>query len=174
MRVLITQEQIRERVETLATEVRQEYANKPLTVVGVLTGSLILLADLIRRVDVPLRIGLVSASSYRGETTTPGELTIDTSLLSDLRGRHVLLIDDILDSGRTLRRLVDFFQDQEVASLKTLVLLRKLGRQVEPLEPDLTGFEIPDLFVVGYGLDYNDEFRYLPYIAELEPGDAQG
>ena len=168
MQVLIPPEQIAARVDDLAAEVVREYAGKPLTVVGVLTGALVFLSDLIRRVDLPLRIGLVRASSYRGAVTEPGELHIHTDLLPDLRGRHVLLLDDILDSGRTLRRLVEYLRGTGPESLKVAVLLRKQGRQVEPVEPDFVGFPIPDVFVVGYGLDYNDEHRHLPFIGRLD------
>jgi hypoxanthine phosphoribosyltransferase len=139
-----------------------------LTIVGVLTGSLMFLADLVRHLDLQLRIGLIQASSYRGATTTPGELTVGPELLPEVRGRHVLLLDDILDTGHTLKRLVAHLAGLEVASLRTAVLLRKQGRQQVPFEPDYTGFEIPDAFVVGYGLDYNDEYRHLPHVAILE------
>jgi hypoxanthine phosphoribosyltransferase len=125
------------------------------------------LADLVRHLDMPLRIGLIQASSYRGTATDPGELRIDPQLLPDVRGRHVLLLDDILDTGQTLSRLVRHFDGLGCASLRVGVLLRKRGRQRVPFEPDYCGFDIPDAFVVGYGLDYNDEYRHLPHIAVL-------
>jgi hypoxanthine phosphoribosyltransferase len=166
MKILITAEQIQKRVGQLAAEVSRDYADRPLTIVGVLTGSLIFLADLIRRLDLHLKIGLIQASSYRGATTDPGELHVGPELLPDVKGRHVLVLDDILDTGNTLVHLKRHFDSLDVASLRIGVLLRKRGRQVVPLEPDYVGFEIPDAFVVGYGLDYNDEFRHLPHIAE--------
>src|SRR5207244_10325250 len=135
---------------------------KPVTIVGVLTGCLMFLADLVRHLDLPLRIGLIQASSYRGEVTTPGQLKIAPELIPDLRGRNVLLLDDILDTGQTLGYLVKHLQTVGVASLRVAVLLRKQGRQTMPLEPEYCGFQIPDAFVVGYGLDYNDEYRHLP------------
>jgi len=141
--------------------------------VGVLTGSLIFLADLIRHLDLPLRIGLIQASSYRGTATTPGQLHIQPELAPDVRGRHVLLLDDILDTGQTLGYLVDHLHSLEPLSLKVVVLLRKLGRQQVRVAPDYCGFDIPDKFVVGYGLDFNDEFRHLPYVAVL-PNQDQG
>src|SRR5437763_16265948 len=125
------------------------------------------LADLVRHLDLSLRIGLIQASSYRGLTTMPGELRIHPDFLPDVRGRHVLLLDDILDTGQTLSRLVDQLKGMAPASIQVGVLARKRGRQVVPLEPDYCGFDIPDAFVVGYGLDYNDEYRHLPYIAVL-------
>lgn len=168
MRVLIPADQIQGRVVELAQQIARDYHDRPVTIVGVLTGSLIFLADLVRHLDLHLRIGLIQASSYRGETTTAGELTIAPELLPEVRGRHVLLLDDILDTGRTLSRLVEHLKGLGVASVRTGVLLRKQGRQEVPLEPDYTGFEIPDAFVVGYGLDYNDEYRHLPYLAILK------
>ncbi|MCI0684544.1 MAG: hypoxanthine phosphoribosyltransferase [Gemmataceae bacterium] len=168
MKILIPADQIQQRVAELARQIARDYHDRPLTIVGVLTGSLIFLADLVRHLDLHLRIGLIQASSYRGETTTPGELTISPELLPELRGRHVLLLDDILDTGQTLVRLVERLQTLEIASLRTGVLLRKIGRQQVAFEPDYTGFDIPDAFVVGYGLDYNDEYRHLPYLAVLK------
>lgn len=165
MRVLITTEQIQERVADMARQIAPEYRDRPLTIVGVLTGSVMFLADLVRRLDMPLRIGLIQASSYRG--TTSGELRVGTDLLADVRDRHVLLLDDILDTGQTLAHLVAHLLDQGALSVKVAVLLRKVGRQIHPVNVDFVGFEIPDEFVVGYGLDYNDEHRQLPHIAVL-------
>lgn len=167
MRVLITAEQIQTRLSELAREIGPEYRGRPLTIVGVLTGSLMFVADLVRRLDLPLRIGLIQASSYRGATTTAGQLRIGVELLADVRGRHVLLLDDVLDSGQTLSYLVKHLHEQGALSVKVAVLLRKLGRQVHPVHADYVGFEIPDEFVVGYGLDYNDEYRQLPHVAVL-------
>ena len=168
MDILIPAEQIRERVAALARQVADDYRERrPVTIVGVLTGSVMFLADLVRHLDMPLRIGLIQASSYRGPATDPGELRVDPSLLPDVRGRHVLLLDDILDTGQTLSRLVRQVGELDCASLRVAVLLRKRGRQQVPFEPDYCGFDIPDAFVVGYGLDYNDEYRHLPYIAVL-------
>jgi len=165
MDVLIPEARIQARVAELAREVQAAYpGHPPVTIVGVLTGCLLFLADLVRRVDLPLRIALLQASSYRGDATSPGELRLRLDLLPELRGRHVLLVDDILDTGRTLSRLVRELTDRGPASLKVAVLLRKQGRQEVPFEPDFCGFEIPDQFVVGYGLDHNDEYRHLPYI----------
>lgn len=167
MNVLISAEQIRERVDALGAEIGVDYAGRNLTVVGVLTGSLVFLADLIRRLNHPLRVALIEASSYRGATTTAGELAINDGLLTDIRGRDVLLLDDILDTGNTASRIVAHLKAKGAVSVKTCVLLRKIGRQEVAFEPDYVGFEIPDKFVVGYGLDFNDEYRHLPFIAVL-------
>ena len=171
MKPLLSAEEIQTAVARLADEISEEYAGRPLTILGVLTGSLMLLADLIRRIDLPLRVGLVQAHSYRGKATTPGELEINDSLIPDLTGRHVLLIDDIYDTGRTLEALIERLSHEKIADLKSAVLLWKEGRSVVSLTPDYHCFKIPDAFVVGYGLDFNDEFRNLPYIAVLEVGD---
>ncbi|MBM4069168.1 MAG: hypoxanthine phosphoribosyltransferase [Planctomycetes bacterium] len=168
MKVLISSEEIQQRVAELAARIVGDYAEEPITIVGVLTGSLMFLADLVRRLESPVRIGLIQASSYRGTATEPGQLEIGPELLPDLRGRHVLLLDDILDTGQTLSYLVEHVKRLEPASLKVAVLLRKMGRQITPLQPDYCGFEIPDRFVVGYGLDFNDQYRNLPFVGVLD------
>jgi hypoxanthine phosphoribosyltransferase len=168
MRVLISAEQIRDRIDELAAQINRDYAGEPVTLVGILSGSLMFLADLVRKLSMPTRIGFLRASSYRGETTTPGKLEILAGLTPDVRGRNVLLIDDILDSGHTLTQVVSHMKEHEPKSLRVAVLLRKRARQVVPFEPDYCGFEIPDLFVIGYGLDFNDDYRQLPYLAVLE------
>jgi hypoxanthine phosphoribosyltransferase len=166
MEILIPAERIQTRVAELARQIALDYHNRPITIVGVLTGSLFFLADLVRHLDLPLRIGLIQASSYRG-TTTAGALHIQPELVPDVRGRHVLLIDDILDTGQTVAYLSSHLQTLGAASLRVAVLLRKHGRQKFVFEPDYCGFDIPNAFVIGYGLDYNDEYRNLPYIATL-------
>jgi hypoxanthine phosphoribosyltransferase len=165
--ILITEEQIRRRVAELGRQIEADYQGKPLTIVGVLTGSLILLADLIRQIQLPLRVDLLQASSYRGASTTAGDLVVNDAFLPDVRGRDVLLLDDILDTGHTLATLVDRVAALGALSVRTAVLLRKVGRQQVPIEPDYCGFTIPDAFVVGYGLDFNDDYRHLPYVAVL-------
>lgn len=172
MEILIPAEQIQQRIAEMGKEIAADYRGQPVTIVGVLTGSLIFLADLVRRLDLPLRIGLIQASSYRGATTVSGQLHVAPELVPDVRGRHVILLDDILDTGQTLGYLVNHLKSLGTASLRVAVLLRKRGRQTVPLEPDYCGFDIPDAFVVGYGLDYNDEYRHLPYVAVLPAGGA--
>lgn len=165
MEILIPADRIHQRVVELAGQIERDYQGQPITVVGVLTGCLVFLADLIRRMDLPLRIHLVQASSYRGTATSPGTLSLRTDTLPELSGRDVLVIDDILDTGQTLSRVVEELHQRGVASVRVAVLLRKHDRLVVPFEADYIGFDIPDAFVVGYGLDYNDEYRHLPYIA---------
>lgn len=167
MEILISAQKIQTRVHELARQIGADYADEDVTFVGVLTGSLMFLADLVRQLDLRLRIGFVQASSYRGATTRSGELHIGPELLPDVRDRHVLLLDDILDTGKTLHHLVAHIRGLGARSVKVAVLLRKRGRQELHLEPDYCGFEIPDRFVVGYGMDFNDEHRHLPYIGVL-------
>jgi hypoxanthine phosphoribosyltransferase len=172
MEVLLTAEQIERRIEAMAIEIRKQYVGQPFTVVGVLTGSLVFLADLIRKLDLPMQIGLLAASSYRGTATSPGHLVIQDGLLLDVTGRHLLLLDDILDTGQTISKVVEHLKHRGAASVRTCVLLRKIGRQEIAFEPDYVGFPIPDRFVIGYGLDFNDEYRHLPFIGVLPDGGA--
>ncbi len=165
---LIAAERIQQRVADLARQIGADYAGKPLTLIGVLTGSLMFLADLVRRLTIPCRIGFILASSYRGATTTRGLLEVHPGLVPDVRGRHVLLLDDILDTGHTLAQATRYVKELGPESLRVAVLLRKQGRQELPCDPDYCGFEIPNVFVVGYGLDYNDDYRHLPYIGVID------
>ena len=158
-------------VEQLGQRIARDYAGKSLTVLGVLTGSIILLADLVRAVDRPLTMGLIRASSYRGKATRSDSLTISDDVLPELEGRDVLLVDDILDTGRTLEALLARVRRENPASLRSAVLLWKQGRQEVEIEPDFFCFRVPDVFVVGYGLDYDGLYRNLPDIAVLELTD---
>ncbi|MDR3635810.1 MAG: hypoxanthine phosphoribosyltransferase [Isosphaeraceae bacterium] len=168
MKILLSEAQILDRVRALGRQIEADYQGKPLTIVAVLTGSLILLADLIRQIQLPLRVALLQASSYKGATTTASDLVINDAFAPDVAGRDVLLLDDILDTGHTLSTLVRHVSERGALSVRTAVLLRKIGRQEVHLEPDYWGFEIPDAFVVGYGLDYDDDYRHLPYVAVLD------
>ena len=173
MKILLTRAEIQSRVAELGAAIASDYQNRPVTVLGILTGSLIFLADLIRQLDLPLHVGLLQASSYRGAATSPGELRWNADLIPELTGRHVLLVDDIFDTGRTLATIYKEIRRRDVESLKTCVLLWKTERTVVSLKPDYVGFEIPDEFVVGYGLDYDDHYRHLPHIATMEPEDLE-
>ena len=171
MQTLLTTEQLSEGIDRLARDVRQAYGDSPLTVVGVLTGSVVVVSDLIRRLDGPVRLSMVWASSYRGTATRAGQLDLRLDLLPDLTGQHVLLVDDIFDSGRTLDAILADLRGRGAASVRSLVLLRKQGRAEVAIQPDFVGFDIPDLFVVGYGLDYDGAWRHLPHVAALDPDD---
>jgi hypoxanthine phosphoribosyltransferase len=171
MKVLLDKDQLHDGVTRIADEIAACYQGRQLTIIGILTGSVVLLADLIRMIDVPLRVGVLQASSYRGATTMRRELVINSDLMLDVAGRDVLLVDDIFDTGHTLQSVMNKMQDFGAASLRSAVLLRKKARQEVNYEPDFVGFDIPDEFVVGYGLDFNDMFRNLPYLAALEAED---
>ena len=170
MRVLIDESAVRHGVERLAREIVSDYEPRPLTILGVMTGSLVLLADLIRQLDFPIRVGVIQASSYRGGTVR-GELVIDDQWMPEIEGHEVLLVDDIFDTGHTLDKIVERIRERQPKSVRSAVLLTKLGRSEVQIKPDYSVFEIPDEFVVGYGLDYQDEYRHLPHIAVLEAVD---
>jgi hypoxanthine phosphoribosyltransferase len=169
MQIVLSQEELSEGIARLARSVRADLGRQPVTVVGVLTGSIVLVADLIRSLDGPVRVGMVWASSYRGTATSPGQLDLRLDLLPDLTGQHVLVVDDIFDTGRTLEGLLAELRQRGAASVRSLVLLKKTGRAEVSIEPDYVGFEIPDRFVIGYGLDFDGGWRHLPYLAALEP-----
>ena len=171
VKVLISSEEISQGVRRLAGEITTQYGRRPLTIVGVLTGSLVLLADLIRQLEMPLRVGLIHASSYRGAVTEPGPLSLRTDLVPELEGEDVLIVDDIFDTGQTLAHILEQLRQRAPRSLRSAVLLRKAERRQVSLAPEHVVFEIPNLFVVGYGLDYNGQFRNLPYVAALDSED---
>jgi len=171
MTVLVSAEQIQSSIERLAAEIGEREAGRPLTVIAVLTGSIIFLADLVRKLEMPLRVGVIQARSYLG--TERGSLSVNVDMLPEVTGRDVLVIDDIFDTGHTLVEVLAFLKDLGPRSVRTAVLVLKQGKQQVSLKPDYVGFEIPDVFVVGYGLDYNDAYRNLPFLAALEPADIE-
>lgn len=163
-RILFHESTILSRLDEMAEHISADYAGKELTVIAVLNGSLMFGADLLRRLDMPLRLDCVSVSSYHGASTT-GVVKFNQAHLPDVRGRHVLLLDDILDSGHTLHAIGDKLQNEaEPLSIKICVLLRKDVPRQRELEADYVGFDIANEFVIGYGLDYMERFRNLPYI----------
>jgi len=168
-RVLHTEAQIQARIADLAREISVRLGPGPLTVVGVLNGAVVFVADLIRHLDVPLELAFVSASSYRNGTTS-GELELDfLPRPAAIVGRRVLLVDDILDTGRTMSALVREFRRRGAAEVHTCVLLDKPSRRVVDVGRAFVGFSIEDAFVVGYGLDFAGLYRNLPYIGVLRP-----
>jgi hypoxanthine phosphoribosyltransferase len=169
VKILLDESQLNSGVEKLAQQINETYGDRPLTIIGVLTGSIVLLADVIRKLEMPLRVGVVQTSSYSG--TQRGVLTINSEMMLDITGRDVLLVDDIFDTGHTLNEVCELMVGLGPTTLKSAVLLCKSGRQQVDWMPDFVAFDIPDEFVVGYGLDYNDEYRNLPYLACLEPQD---
>ncbi|MEY4566846.1 MAG: Hypoxanthine-guanine phosphoribosyltransferase, partial [Planctomycetota bacterium] len=164
VKVLLSEQQLEEGVAAMAKQITHCYGDRPLTVIAIMTGAIMLLADLIRQLEMPLRVGLIQASSYRGGTSS-GDLTLNDSMMLDIRDRDVLLIDDIFDTGKTLSEVMAKMIEFQPKSLRAAVLLNKVGRQQVDMQPDFVGFNIPDEFVVGYGLDYQDHYRNLPYVA---------
>jgi hypoxanthine phosphoribosyltransferase len=168
---LIEADQIQAKVAQLGRQITDDYRDRPLTIVGVLTGSMVLVSDLIRSIDLPLRVGMIQASSYRGKTTVAENLALNVGQLPDVRRRHVLVVDDIFDTGNTLAAVMRHLDSAQASSVRGAVLLWKERSREGDWIPDYFGFKIPDVSVVGYGLDYNDEFRSLPFIAALDEGD---
>ena len=167
-KVLISAEAIEHRLSALADAIAKDYAGKELTAIALLNGSLIFAADLLREIPLPLRLDCLSVASYHGGTASSGVVTFDQLSLPDIDGRHVLVVDDILDSGRTLHAVCSKLREHgRPASIRTCVLLSKNVKRAEPMEADYVGFEIGDEFVVGYGLDYQELYRNLPYIGVL-------
>jgi hypoxanthine phosphoribosyltransferase len=172
LKVLLDEERLRHGVAEMAQKIAAHYGDQPLTIVAVMTGSLVLLADLSRQLTMPIRISLIQASSYRGSTES-GQLWIRDDMMLDVRGRHVLILDDIFDTGKTLHAVIRCVSQMGPQSLSSAVLLHKRGRQTVDMQPDFVAFHIPDEFVVGYGLDYQDLYRNLPYLAVLESHDIE-
>ncbi|RMF43468.1 MAG: hypoxanthine phosphoribosyltransferase [Planctomycetota bacterium] len=170
MKTLLTEKELQAGVHDMAAAITQRYGDRPVTIVAVMTGALVFLADLIRQLKMPIRISLIQASSYRGGTE-PGALWIRDDMMLDIEDRDVLIVDDIFDTGRTLHAVSECLAKMQPASLASAVLLHKEGCQVIEMTPDFIAFSIPDEFVVGYGLDYRDLYRNLPFLAALEPAD---
>lgn len=168
-RILIPHSRIAQRVGELAERITQDHASASgeITIVPILTGAMIFCGDLIRQIPIAMKIGLLTVSSYPGMSVRSQGPNLIHQQIGDLRGRHVLLIDDILDSGRTIQLIQPMLQEHGPASVKTCVLLRKDRPSARQVHVDYVGFEIPDEFVVGYGLDYNDYYRNLPDIVTL-------
>lgn len=167
--ILLTEEEIARRVRELGAEITKDYQGKELIVVGILKGALPFMADLIRQIKVPLRYDLMAVSSYGNSTKTSGAVQILKDLEMDLEDQHVLVVEDIIDTGLTLKYLLSNLQARRPASLKVCTLLDKPSRREVDITPEYNGFVIPDRFVVGYGLDYAERFRELPMIGVLKP-----
>lgn len=166
--VLLTEDALRARIRALGEEITRDYAGRPLLVIGILRGSYVFLADLLREISLPVQVDFMSVSSYVG-TESSGQVRIHLDISQEIRGREVLLVEDILDSGNTLSRLVAELRLREPKSLRLCTLLDKRERRRYPVEADYVGFPVPDLFVVGYGLDYEQAYRNLPYVGILKP-----
>lgn len=172
-RVLFSEREIRARIDEVAEQLTRTYADRDFTVVAVLKGSCVFASDLIRRIPIPLELAFVAASSY-GRGTESGALAMNFFPAgNEIAGRNLLLVDDILDTGRTLQGLTREFLERGAAEVKTCVFLDKPARRAVPFRADFRGFEVADLFVVGYGLDYAGRYRNLPYVGALHPAVFQ-
>jgi len=166
-RILFDEATIHRRLDELAARITEDYRDRELTVVAILNGSLILMADLLRRIPLPLKLDCLSVASYHGGTKSVGDLVFRQVSLPDVAGRHLLILDDILDSGITLATIREKLETARPLSVRICVLLAKQRSRVRAVEPDYVGFEIADEFVVGYGLDYMERYRNLPCIGVL-------
>lgn len=168
-RILLTEEEIQAKIKELGAQITKDYQNKNLMLVSVLKGSIAFMADLMRAIDLPLKIDFMSVSSYGSGTSSSGVVKINKDLDIDLHGVDLLIVEDILDSGKTLHYITKMLSDRGTASIRIACLLDKPERRTVPLSADYTCFDIPDQFVVGYGLDYDQMYRNLPYIGVLKP-----
>jgi hypoxanthine phosphoribosyltransferase len=166
--VLIPAARLRLRVKQLARQIENDYTGRELALVSLLSGTVLFLADLIRFINLPLRLDFMGVSSYR-EGTVARELVFTKELRLDVKGRDVLLVDDILDTGRTCEAVIARLNKLGPASIRTCVLLDKRARREVKIDADYAGFEIPDLFVIGYGLDFAERYRNLPFVGVLHP-----
>ena len=167
-RILITEDEIARRIRAMSRDIARDFRGRDMVVVSLLTGTVVFLGDLIRNLSLPLRLDFIGVSSY-GAGTESGDMVFTKELHLDVRGRDVLLVDDILDTGKTLYRVRNKLRALKPRRIRTCVLLNKVARRVEPVEADYVGFEIPDFFVVGYGLDFAERYRNLPFVGVLHP-----
>ncbi|MGN0652034.1 MAG: hypoxanthine phosphoribosyltransferase [Gemmiger sp.] len=168
--VLVSEEQLKAKVTELGAQISRDYEGKQLLLVSILKGSVVFMADLMRAITIPCSIDFMVVSSYGGaNTTSTGLVKIVKDLDQDLTGKDVLIVEDILDTGITLSHLVPMLKMRNPCSVKLCTILSKPSRRKVEIEPDYVGFEVPDEFVVGYGLDYNEKYRNLPYVGVLKP-----
>jgi len=166
--VLFTKQQIQETVEKLARQITAEYEGKNPLVLGVLKGSFIFMADLVRLLDIPLEIDFISLSSYGSKKESSGKVKMVRGLRAPIKGRHILVVEDIVDAGITMDFLVGYLRRKGAASIKICALFDKPSRRQVPVKVDYSGFEVPDAFVVGYGLDFDEKYRNLPALYRLK------
>lgn len=167
--LLYTAEEIRQRVAELGKQITEDYAGKEPLFVGILKGSFVFMADLVRAVDLPSEVDFMQVSSYGSGTTTTGAVKIIQDLSKSIEGKDLIIVEDILDTGVTLSYLTQFLRDRKPASIRIVALLDKVDRRTADIKADYAGFVIPDAFVVGYGLDYDQKYRCLPDIGVLKP-----
>ena len=168
-RVLLSEAEIVAKVKELGDKLTEEYRGKELLVVGILKGSNVLMSDLIRQINIPLKIDFMMVSSYGNATESTGVVKIIKDIEQSISGKHLLIVEDIIDSGLTLKYLTEMLETRKPASIKLCTLLDKPARRKENVDVDYVGFEMPDEFLVGYGIDYAEYYRNLPYIGVLKP-----
>lgn len=168
-RVLLTEEELKNRVAEIAAQIDQDYEGKEPMLISVLRGSFIFMADLVRSITRPCKLDFMAVSSYGSGTTSSGQVKITKDLSENIEGRDIIVVEDILDSGNTLSYLLTLLQARHPASIRLCTLLDKPSRRTKPVQADYTGFTVDDLFVVGYGLDFAEKYRNLPYIGILKP-----
>ena len=168
-RVLFSEEELHRRVAEIAAEIDRDYAGREPLLVSVLRGSFVFMADLVRACQIKSDIEFIAVSSYQNATVSSGRVQITHDLQQDITGRHLIIVEDILDSGNTLAFLKDYFMTKGAASITIVTLLDKPSRRTKAITADLAGFVVPDEFVVGYGLDYCQQYRNVPYIGVLKP-----
>ena len=167
--VLFSEEQLKNRVREIAQRITADYQGKEIMLISVLRGSFVFMADLCRAIDLPCTLDFMAVSSYGKGTKSSGQVQITKDLSEDISDRHIIVVEDILDSGNTLSYLLKILENRHPASIRLCTLLDKPDRRVKPVEVHYSGFTIPDAFVVGYGLDYAEKYRNLPYIGILKP-----
>jgi hypoxanthine phosphoribosyltransferase len=165
--VMLTAEQLQARVKELGAQITKDYQGKDLALVGIMKGSIFFLTDLARHIDLPITIELMGVSSYLGGTETTGEVRITSDLTKPMAGRHVIVVEDIIDTGLTMKFLLENLGARHPASLKVATLLEKPSRAKVSVDIHYKGFVIEDRFVVGYGLDYNEKYRNLPFVGMM-------
>ncbi|SMC90662.1 hypoxanthine phosphoribosyltransferase [Papillibacter cinnamivorans] len=168
-RVLLSEEEIAARVAEISADITRDYGGKNPLLISVLRGSFIFMADLVRSLPIECTLDFMAVSSYGKKSATTGAVKITKDLDLDIEGRHVIIVEDILDSGLTLSFMMELMSAKRPASIRLCTLLDKPARRQKPIQADYVGFEVPDEFVVGYGLDYADKYRNLPYIGVLKP-----
>ena len=167
--ILFSEEQLKARVREIAGQIDRDFAGKEPMLISVLRGSFIFMADLMRSITLPCTVDFLAVSSYGAGTTSSGQVKITKDLSESIEGRDIIVVEDILDSGNTLSYLLQILQARHPASMKLCTLLDKPDRRIKPVHVDYSGFSIPDEFVVGYGLDFAEKYRNLPYIGVLKP-----
>ena len=168
VRVLVEEEEVDKRIKEVADQINKDYEGKQIHMICILRGSVFFCADLAKKITVPVSMDFMAASSYGNEVKSSGQLMITKDLDDDIDGRHCLIVEDIIDSGNTLSKICGLLAARNPASLKIATLLDKPDRREVDVEVDYTGFVVPDKFIVGYGLDYAQKYRNLPYLGEVE------